>query len=357
LKPISIAFFTPYPKERAPSQRFRIEMFIDRLEEKNIHWKLFPFIGPKQYDQFYNSSFNRLWITLLGFLRRWIHLYQSRKVDYICIHREASPVGPPIFEFILSKWLHKKIIFDFDDAIWLEDPSEKGTIKSWVKQKGKFSFIIRNSYKVSAGNEYLATFARNFNSHVVQLPTVVDTVERHNPFLYRKTKNDTPVIGWTGSHTTIPYLESILPVLRRLNQNINFKFLVISNKPPDIKDDFFSFQPWNKESEAADLLQFDIGIMPLHDDEWSKGKCGFKLIQYLSMGIPAVASRVGENVNIIQHGKTGFLCEDKAAWALHLRHLLENPEIRIEMGERGRAFIQNHYSKRSVEAPFINLFR
>jgi glycosyltransferase involved in cell wall biosynthesis len=269
----------------------------------------------------------------------------ASRFEFIFVHREIAPIGPPIFEWLIAKVFKKKIIYDFDDAIWLTDRSNESRVLSFIKWRQKVGAIIRWSYKVSCGNSYLSTFARQANSNVIVNPTTIDTVGLHNPALYPHADNKKKniVIGWTGSHSTLKYLEESTPILSQIEKTFsNVEFAVIADREPSMRLERFRFIPWNSESEIQDLMMFDIGIMPLPDDQWSKGKCGFKALQYMSLGIPAVASPVGVNINIIDHGQNGRLIEDKS--------------LRKKMGNHGREKIIRNYSVSSNSGLFLKLF-
>ncbi len=146
-----------------------------------------------------------------------------------------------------------------------------------------------------------------FNKNVICNPTTIDTESLHNPGLFHYQKKDQIVIGWTGSHSTLKYLNKIEPVLRHLEEKYpQVQFWVIADSAPAITLDRLVFKPWSIETEILHLSQFDIGVMPLPDDQWTKGKCGFKVLQYMALNIPTVASPVGVNTKIIQQGKNGF---------------------------------------------------
>lgn len=299
----------------------------------------------------------------LGFLRRLSLPFQAWQVDFILIHRELTPFGPPIFEWILVKILRKKIIYDFDDAIWLTDLENESRLWQWLKWRSKVASICKWSWKVSVGNQYLADYASQYCKNVVLLPTVVDT-SIHIPISQQSTANSQqpvansqrPIIGWTGSHSTLFYLNAIIPILQDLENQQDFEFRVIANRDPKIPLKNYRFVPWSSETEIADLGQLDIGIMPLEDSEWAKGKCGFKLIQYMALSIPAIASPVGVNTQLIEHGVTGFLAKDEEEWSHYLKMLLEDAALRARLGEAGRTRIENGYSLESQKQTFISLF-
>jgi glycosyltransferase involved in cell wall biosynthesis len=355
--PTKILFLVPYPLKHAPSQRFRVELFEPFLKESGFQYKIAPFIDEKTWDILYKggSAFQKTIGILKGYLKRWkIVLFEAPAYDYIFIHRETAPLGPPIFEWLLAKVFRRKIIYDFDDAIWIPNTSKENNLVAWFKAFWKVKLICKWSYKVVGGNVYLCNYAKQFNKNVVLIPTCVDVVNGHNQ--YKTPKEDNLVIGWTGSHSTLVYLDEIIPEIERLNKEFDFTFSVIANKNPELPLANFEFIPWKEETEVADLLNFDIGIMPLTPDKWSEGKCGFKLIQYLALGIPAVASPVGVNNEIIKHNKNGFLVNTQDEWYEALKILLSNFQMRKQMSEAGRDSIVNRYSVQTYKTAFLNLF-
>lgn len=294
---------------------------------------------------------------LFGILKRLFHLTQTPYYNYIFIHRETIPFGPPILEWVIAKILKKKIIYDFDDAIWLNDPDENGTLKSKIKCKSKVAKICKWSYKVSVGNRYLANFARQFSDKVIINPTTIDTKNLHNPKKYKKrNKNKIKTIGWTGTHSTLQYLNQIIPTIKELEKEYQFRFLVIANKSPKFPLKSLVFKKWNKSNEINDLLEIDIGVMPLTDDQWSKGKGGFKALQYMSLNIPALVSPVGINLDIVDHDHNGFICQTAKDWKKHLSELLINDPKRIKMGFCARKKVKSNYSLKSNSANFLSLF-
>jgi len=354
-KPV-IHFWVPYPTVVAPSQRFRVELFLPKLKEEGFSFKLFTFLDKTAWDILYKPGhrFLKAWGTLKGFLRRVVHLFQSTKADYVFIHREATPLGPPIFEWLLAKIFRKKIIHEYDDAIWIPGGEKISWIKKWLKATWKIKYIIKWSYKVAAGNKFLCDYALQYSDSVFFVPTVVDTALGH--FKQRdQNEGKRIVVGWTGTHTTLHNLEVIEGVIPELKKEIDFDFLVISNKPPQWDFDFI-YKQWELETEQDDLLKMHIGIMPAKQGPWFEGKCGFKLIQYHACGIPAVASPVGVNGLITLHDKTGFIASNKEEWKLYLKKLISDAALRSEMGKAGREHIEKKYSLNSLFPFFVSLF-
>lgn len=352
----TIHFWVPYPVNVAPSQRFRVEIFLPGLEKENFSFKVLTFLDQKAWDILYKPGKKLLkaWGTVKGFFRRINHLFQSAKADYIFIHREATPLGPPIFEWLLAKVLRKKIIHEFDDAIWIPGGEEISFMKKWLKATWKIKFIIKWSYKVAAGNKFLCDYARQYSSSVFLIPTVVDT--QHGHFKQRdQMEGNKIVVGWTGTHTTLHNLELIDGIIPELKKEMDFEFLVISNKPPQWNFDFI-YKKWELETELDDLLKMHIGIMPAKQGPWFEGKCGFKLIQYHACGIPAISSPTEVNKLITLHDKTGFIAGNKEEWKKYLRKLISDASLRCEMGKAGRAHIERHYSLHNFFPLFVSLF-
>ena len=351
--PKKILFLLPYPLGKAPSQRFRVEQFFPLISSEFIYFDVQSFFDDETGKILYSKgAYLSKGIGLLkGFINRAkLLLFQLKHYDYVFIHREASPVGPPIFEWYISRICKKKIIFDYDDAIWIVD--SKSAFIRWIKANWKIRHIIRWSYKISAGNEYLAMYATKYNNQVIILPTCVDTNLAYNQI---KDHNSNPVVvGWTGSHSTVSYLNQISDVLERIATE-GIEILIICNQPPSFNFPNLRFHAWNKATEITDLLKINVGIMPLENDQWSEGKCGFKLIQYLALGIPAIASPVGVNKKIITPDN-GFLCTSKQEWEKALRILINDAELREKMGSSGREKIVSNYSVRANAGIFLDLF-
>lgn len=353
---MKILFLFPYPSATAASQRFRFEQYFESLEEQNIQYDLQAFLDEKTWQILYKegNKTRKVWGIVKGFFRRFFRLFTMRKYDFIFIHREASPIGPPIFEWLIAKVLRKKIIFDFDDAIWLSNTTQSNALVAKIKFHGKTAKICKWAYKVSAGNDYLSEYAQKYNQNVVLNPTTIDTENLHNRV--QKQHNKKVVIGWTGSHSTIKYLDFLIPILQDLEQKYEFEFVVIADKAPEFRLKSLHFIQWNKTNEIEDLLKLNIGVMPLTDDKWAKGKCGFKALQYMALGIPALASPIGVNTKIIDDPENGFLVSSPSEWEEALTHLLENENLRKTMGQNARTKIINSYSVLSNKENFLSLF-
>ncbi|MFZ2905942.1 MAG: glycosyltransferase family 4 protein [Cyclobacteriaceae bacterium] len=356
-----ILFLVPYPPGEAPSQRFRFEQYFSHLRKAGHTYNLQSYLSLEAWKNLYQAedSFSKAFSIISGFFKRLGLLPTLGKYDFVFIHREAAPVGPPFFEWIISKIFRKKIIYDFDDAIWMTDKTSESTLQKIIRWRSKVGSICSWSYKISCGNQYLADYAKQFNLQVIVNPTTIDTEAMHNPKLFaEKASRQLITIGWTGSHSTLKYLKVLEEAIKVLEKkHALLRFLVIADQKPLLNIQSMEFLSWKKNSEVHDLMKIDIGVMPLPDDDWSKGKCGFKALQYMALEIPTVASPVGVNSNIVDHGKNGFLCSTHEEWVAALELLVQDVALRKQIGQEGRKKIISHYSVESNAAVFLSLFQ
>ncbi|MEP7167973.1 MAG: glycosyltransferase [Bacteroidota bacterium] len=354
---MKILFLVPYPTGQAASQRFRFEHYYKLLKEKNIEFRVSSFINLSTWNILYKpgNHFKKFFGITLGYLKRIRDVFSSASYDYIFIHREFTPLGPPLLEWVLAKVFRKKIIYDFDDAIWIPNYSEHNSFAYHLKNFSNTKTLCKWAYKVSCGNEYLCNFAKLYNKNVVYNPTVIDVDNHHNELA--EVHKDKFVIGWTGSHSTITYLSEIEPVISELEKNYDFEFHVISDKKPAFHLKSLVFKAWKKETEINDLLQFSVGLMPLTNDQWAQGKCGFKALQYMSLGIPALVSPVGVNTKIVDNGINGFLCATADDWKNHLIKLMTDKNLLIKLSWQTRPKIEKYFSVKSNEENFLGLFK
>ncbi len=354
---MKIAFLAPYPYNSVASQRFRFEEYFDTLQKKGIKYNFYSFYTWWAFDVLYreNHIIKKILGIIIGYFRRCFHLIKCAPVNYILIHRELTPLGPPIFEWILIFAFRKKIIYDFDDAIWRSDhPTHKKRFLT-LKWYRKVVFLCKNSYRVSAGNPYLADYASRYNSRVTINPTTIDTSRTHSMNVYHR--EDLVTIGWTGSHSTLKYLELMLAPLQQILMKFKHtRLLIICNQKPSWELTGMEFLYWNKTTEWEDLSRIHIGIMPLPDNPWTRGKGGFKILEYFALGIPSLASPVGINPDLIDHGKNGFLCIHDEDWVHYLDQLINDRPLRESMGLAGKKLVEDRFSLQSNLETFLGLF-
>jgi glycosyltransferase involved in cell wall biosynthesis len=352
----AVLFLGQYPEKVSPGQRFRFELYKDVLEKEGIQITSAPFLNQRGYSIIHQRGlfFLKGIHIFKGYCKRLLLLFSVSRFDYIFLYREAAPVGPPFIEWLLIKLLKKKVIYDFDDAIWIPHVSENNTRALALKNVGKIKTICKWAYKVSAGNEYLCNYAKQFNAAVWYNPTCVDTERKHN--IIASHDVDRITIGWTGSFSTLKYLELVLPVLEALQKKYDFDIKVICNQQPSFTIKNLKYVEWSEEKEVSELATCQIGLMPLTSDEWTEGKCGFKLIQYLALGIPAVSTPVGANKTIIDDGLNGLFCCLDEDWYRAIEKLIKDKELREKMGREGRKKIIEKFSLQSNRNTFLSLF-
>lgn len=349
-----ILFIVAHRPGRSPGQRFRFEQYLDYLGEKGFSYD-FSFLLSENDDRVFYSQgnyFRKFLIFLKSILLRFSDLRRLKNYDIVFIYREAVMFGSAFFEKRFKK-KGARIILDFDDAIWLMDVSEGNKKLSWLKRPSKTADILKLSDMAFVGNSHLAAYAEQYNQNVKIVPTTLD-IQKMN--IKKDVANGKICIGWTGSHTTLKHFELAIPFLKRIAEKFPVKIKIISDISLDNSELEFDFCRWNKDTEMEDLSDFDIGIMPLPDDEWARGKCGFKGLQYMAIGIPAVLSPVGVNTEIIQDGENGFLARNDDEWIEKLSQLIESADLRKKIGAAGRQTVEERYSFNAWKDNYVGYF-
>lgn len=351
-----ILFLAPYPTDTAGSQRFRFEQYLDLLTSHGFQYDRQSFIDEATWEILYKEGFaiQKIWGIFSGFIRRFWVLFGARRYDFVFVHREATPLGFPFTEWLLAKVWKKRLIYDFDDAIWMPNTSSENILVSKLKFPEKVNRIISWSYKISAGNQYLMTHARLFNNSVQYNPTTIDTAHRHVPSAQ---KNNLVVIGWTGTHSTLKYLELLRQPLEQLAMEHDFVFQVIADKEPEKPMPNQRFVAWSKDTEITDLNLIDIGVMPLADDLWAKGKCGFKALQFMALEKPVLVSPVGVNAEIVTPDVHGYHCVSSNDYYEKLKELITDKALCNRLGQAGRQKVVEQFSVRSNADNFLSLFK
>lgn len=349
-KPVKVLALSPMPIEGAGC-RFRIAQFVPYLEERGFEVTISPFYTRKFFELVYRPGQHaRKAVSFIGLAwHRFRELFELGNYDLVFLYREAIPLGPPLIERVLAS-RGVPIVYDFDDAIFLPAVSEANRSISFLKDPGRVAQIIKLSAEVVVGNEYLAAFARRHTPNVTVIPTAVDTTR----FVPRAVEPVGPrelVVGWIGSPTTFPYLEALAPLLERVARRQPFTLKVSgAGKPVRFPGVRVSDVPWSLNQEVTLFNSCDAGVYPLTDDDWARGKCGFKAIQFMACGVPVVAAAVGVNREIIADGQNGFLAGSPSEWAEKLERLLLDADLRRRFASAGRETIEARYSLR-VTAP------
>ena len=357
MKKKKVLFIANHRLGRSPGQRFRFEQYIDFLEENGFMCTLSNIISEEDDRILYQKGnyLKKAAIELKSHKIRKRDLLRAHDYDIIFIFREALLTKSTRFEkgFAASK---AKVIFDFDDAIWLPNVSTGNKDLSRLKSTDKLKKILPLVDLVFAGNEYLANFSKQYNSSVKVIPTTIDT-DYHKPATVQH-ENQAICIGWTGTDTTRRYLNTIKNALKELKEKYKdqIRFKIICDRPWEDANFELENEKWSREREIEQLQAIDIGLMPLSNNEWSKGKCGFKALQYMAVEAVPVVSPVGVNQKIVEDGKNGFLANSEKDWIDKITLLIESPELRNKVGKAARDSVQKYYSVESQKHNYLNYF-
>ena len=355
---MKILALTTNPIEGA-STRYRILAYIPFLEKQGFTVDFHSFFPSKSLATVYSPGkiLRKLYYVIQGFQERSSRL-KPHHYDLVLVHRELFPLGLKVFLRRLYK-IGVPVVYDYDDAMFLPQRQSRGILGK-LENPNSVKEIMAMSNMVVAGNNYLAAYARQYNRNVRVFATTVDT-ERYRPRNHLN-QSDHCTIGWIGSHTTVKYLNSLRSIFEILAKIHSFELKVVG---ADFSLSVNGFQVrqqgWSLEREIGDFQSCDIGVYPLWDDDWSKGKCGFKAIQFMAVGVPVVASDVGVNKEIIRDGVNGFLATSEREWCDKLLLLIKDPELRRKIGLAGRKTVEERFSL-DVNAPklvraFQDVFR
>ena len=340
-RPIKVLCVTPYPPSNA-GVRLRIEQQLPELRRLGIEVTLSPFLDARGLSVAFQRGhlLAKASAVARGFARRVADVFRLGRYDLLLIYRESSPFGPPFVE----RRAHRRampIVHDFDEAIFVPNIHSANRAWAWLRDPRRPGRVSAMATAVTVQNEYLAEFARRSNPRVTVIPTPVDTNGRHP----REARRPGPVvIGWLGSETTAAYLHLVDEALARVSGDADVIVRVVGGtyETPGVRR--LEVREFALDQEQSDLEGFDIGILPEPDDEWTRGKGGYKALLYMAVGIPVVASRVGVNTDIVSDAETGFCVSTTEEWAAALRRLVADPALRERMGAAGRARVMDRYS-------------
>jgi glycosyltransferase involved in cell wall biosynthesis len=356
----SILFLVPHPIQDAGC-RYRVFQFVPYLEKAGYKCVVAPFSTASLFRSLSRRGHfsSKVLHTFYGSVRRFLQLLRVAQFDLVVIHREVFPFFMPVLENEVLR-RSQKVVFSFDDAIYAghQDVAALNHPLLYRLKYGRgVDEVLGRCVHVVAGNRILGDYARRFNSRVTVIPTVVDC----DYYRYRESqaRNDTPItVGWMGSRSTVSYLGLVEPALKNLAiryaGKIRFRFF----GHPDYKPDLTGVDslPFQIASEIADLHSLDIGLMPMPETAWTRGKCAFKAIQYMATGAVAVASPVGVTTDLIEHNNNGLLARTVDEWFDFLSMLIEDSGLRRRLSLRARRTIEDSYSLQVWAPALASLF-
>lgn len=354
-----ILYIVQHRYNRSPGQRYRCEQYIPYLEKDGFECVYAPIMPTEQEDKdFYSAGnyFKKLGLFIKGAYRRWQDVQKAKDFDIVYVYREAFMTGTTWFEQQMKK-SGAKMVFDFDDAIWNFDVSEGNKALGKLKRPDKVNDIMAMSDLVLAGNSYLQQHAAQYTDKAVVFPSTID-LDYYKVPPRNRPRNMPIVIGWSGSLTTIEHFKPIVPVLLRLKEKYGNKieFRVFGVPTYTHKELGIKGIQWTPENEVQHISLFDIGIMPLPNNEWSKGKCGMKGLQYMALEVATVMTAVGANKDIIQDGQNGMLALTDDEWFDRLSQLIDSVDLRVTLGKAGRKTIEQHYSCQALNNTYVGYF-
>jgi glycosyltransferase involved in cell wall biosynthesis len=339
--------FTVKPRESADT-RYRILQYEAFAKQEGILIERRSLMGATYFRWQLKNTHLLLRIFFYPWLlavRFWQVLFQAPKYDAVLISREMAPFGPPILEQLLVR-TSKRVILDVDDALHISDKATSHLIPRLLRDNGKFARMAPAYSAVICGSPNLADYYRQYSANVSVIPTAVDA-DRYAAI----TRITSPVvrIGWIGLPLNRHHLELLRPALTQLARERRFELVLVGlNEPLDWSLPAVRYIEWNLQQELTHLAHFDVGVMPLRDSAFARGKCAFKLIQYMAAGLPVVASPVGANCEVVQDGANGFLTRTNEEWTSRLRQLIDDAGLRERMGAQGRADVRTSYSAQGL---------
>lgn len=350
-------FIVPYPTE-GPSTRYRVEQFIPHFEKNGIKCSMRPFMSKGFYEILYKNGrlAEKIFYFAAGAARRLRDVFAALKYDIIFIHLEAFPLGPPLIEYFWA-FMGKVIVYDLDDAIYMKDKISPNRALRFFKCSFKVRHIIRLSRHVIVCNQHLKDYARQFTAdeNIDVIHTAVDTekfIPRPRPV------NGRLVLGWIGSNTTSGYICQIEGVLGLLAGKYDFLLKIVgAGRDIEIPGVQIENARWSLDKDVENFQSLNIGIYPLPENEWARGKTGFKAIQYMAAGVPCVASNVGSNRDIIEDGKNGFLAANDEQWVEKLSLLIEDSGLRQKIAAAGRKTAEERFSVAANFQKYLEIFK
>ncbi|MEZ5025655.1 MAG: glycosyltransferase family 4 protein [Chitinophagales bacterium] len=357
MKQKKVLFLSPYPFGKAASQRLKYEQYFSHFEANGFALETSSFMDDKLWAVVYKPGFifQKIAGTIRGYVRRFFDLFRLAKYDIIYVHLWVTPLGPPIFEWLIKK-LSKKIVYDIDDMIYKSEGSAMNNLIFLLKGKEKPIAMMKYADHVITCTPDLNEFAQQYCKHCTDISSTLDT-ERMFP-VNTYTNEKPVVIGWTGTHSTVPYLYLLTNVFQQLAKQRKFKLRVIGNFSFHLDGVDYEYLDWNKEQEAQQLQAIDIGVYPLPTDAWVMGKSGLKALTYMTFALPVVATNVGTAINrVITNNENGILVKTEEEWLEKLKFLIDHPEERARIGKNARQTVLDKFSIEANKPVYLHILK
>lgn len=354
-----ILVLCPSPKGTAAAQRLKYEQYLPLLENEGYLFTISNFQTARLWKIIHKPgrTFEKMFWFGIGYLKRGWDLLRAPFYDGIFVTIWATPIGPPLYENLLRVF-QPKIIYDLDDMMFMK----------------KFDHISQNFFQRLKGGKKPLTLLKYARYVIVCTPKLEEIAMERN--IYKQAvdisstfntdrfvqvtsyqQHEVTTIGWTGTHSTIPFLEMLQPVLAQVSKKRKIKLLVIANREYQMKEVETEYISWKEETEVEDLHRIEIGLYPIPANEWSLGKSSLKALTYMSIGIPVVATAYGTNFRIMENGVQGFLAKDNLEWVERIIQLIDDVELRKKMGGAGRKTVEELFSIKANFPKYLNVFK
>jgi glycosyltransferase involved in cell wall biosynthesis len=356
---MKVAAVVPYHTGFCAGQRFRIELWARHLGERGIEVEYYPFANPSLTSTLYlqGQQLQKGYGMLQCYWEQLRRVIAASRPDLVYLYREAALIGPAFIERLVKRW-KVPIIYDIDEPLFVPYVSPRNGRLNRLKCFSKIHTLFEMSDQVWAVNKAIGDYAAPYTRQVSIVPMTVDTERYSFAAASDVPRSEKPRIAWVGTLTNQPNLELVTEPLKRLKESHGAILRVIADEPMTLPDVDVEFVPWAYDVEVPSLRECQIGIVPVKPSVWSPWKFFFKLIQYMSLGLPVVATPTGSNLEIIEDGVNGFLAATDDEWYECMRRLIESPELRREVGRAARQTVEARFSLGDqidfIEKTFVN---
>ncbi len=348
-----ILILSPYPEGAAAGQRLKYEQYYSSWENAGFQLKKSSFFDNETWDILWKKGkvLKKIIGTFRGYIRRIKDLKKIKDSEIIYIFMWATPIGFPFYEWLILK-SGKKIIYDFDDAVFTS--SDYFSLMNYIKGGHKSKFLIKHAHEIILSSPFNKNYCLEKNKYrsATYIPCSLN-LERFTMKTNRL--HQPPILGWTGTFSSKPYLDTLKPLFYELKNHIDFRLVFITNFDYELPDLNLEVIEWSEKNEINDLHKIDIGLYPLTKSPWSLGKGGLKTLQYMAAGIPTISTDFGTVKDFIVHKKNGFLVNSRSDWINSIMEILHNDDLRTKIVLSARQTVEERYSVSANKIKYLNI--